>query len=730
MGTRESAAKCRGERAELKHLIRRLLPFRIPLFVIAVGLVLEMAFNGLVPLSLRYLIDSMIGGGNGGSMATLLLFLAIGAATSSAMGFARDRAWARVQAEFLAGLRQEMFDHVQVLSIGFFQSDRGGGVLSNFSNDISTVENAAAMAIPWGLLPSLECVFSSILLFAMDRKLWLAAVLLWPWTILAPRFFTARANTAIATRHEAEAALLAEVQENLTVQPVVKAFGLEGLRIASFGKLNRTLSQRAARSGMANSLLERSTTTGILFIQVGVLGLGGWMAVHQRITIGTLVSFQTLLLLLSNNLLYVMQYMPALIRARGAMSRIDDLLTITPQVKERPGAIEAPASLGDIDYQNVSFGYSHGQPILQGVSLSIPAGTSAAFVGASGSGKSTMLNLLLRFYDPDSGSISAGGQDIRGYSLGSWRRRLGSVFQESLLFNLPLIENIRMARPEALVEEIEGAARDAEIHNFIQTLPQGYHMPAGERGGRLSGGQRQRISIARAILRNPAVLVLDEATSALDPGTESAINATLGRLAEGRTCISVTHRLTGATTADIIFVFECGRIVESGSHAELLTRGGHYASLWHKQHGFEVSDDGSSAIIQPERLAKIPLLSSLPNAYLAEIAPMFRSETFRAGDDIVVEGDSSGSFYIIVRGRVEVIQGNSRIASLEDGDYFGEIALLTGSARIATVRALTRSTCIALDKESFDALLAQSPGLEEQISQVAAERQQKTDARR
>src|SRR6201999_2394222 len=229
---------------------------------------------------------------------------------------------------------------------GFFQSGRGGGVLSNFSNDIATAENAASMAIAWGLLPGFECIFSSVLLFAMDRQLWLAAMLLWPWTILAPRLFTARAATANAMRHEREAALLAELQENLTVQPVVKAFGLETLRIASFAGLNRGWAAGAARAGMANSLVERSTTTGILLIQVAVLGLGAWMAVHQRITIGTLVSFQALLLLLSNNLLYVMQYVPVLIQARGAISRIDGLLAIAPQVKEGPLAIEAPASLG------------------------------------------------------------------------------------------------------------------------------------------------------------------------------------------------------------------------------------------------------------------------------------------------------------------------------------------------------------------------------------------------
>ncbi len=236
----------------MKSLIRRLRPFRLSLLVVTAGLMLEMAFNGLVPLSLRYLIDSVIGGGgNGGRMATLLLFLAVGAVVSSAMGFARDRAWARTQAGFLAGLRQEMFDHMQGLSIGFFQSGRGGGVLSNFSNDISTVENAASMAIPWGLLPGFECVFSSILLFAMDRKLWFAAMLLWPWTVLAPRLFTARAATANAARHGGEAALLAELQENLTVQPVVKAFGLETLRIASFAKLNRAWAtgRRARRDG-------------------------------------------------------------------------------------------------------------------------------------------------------------------------------------------------------------------------------------------------------------------------------------------------------------------------------------------------------------------------------------------------------------------------------------------------------------------------------------------------
>src|SRR6185312_1906795 len=353
----------------MKNLIRRLRPFRLAITIITVGLLLEMAFNGLLPLSLRYLIDTVINGGNSGKMGALLLFLAVGAIAASSMGFVRDRAWVRMQASFLSGLRQEMFDHMQVLSIGFFQSGRGGGVLSNFSNDIATVENAASMAIPWGLLPGFECIFSSILLFAMDWRLWLAAMLLWPWTILAPRLFTARAATANAARHEREAALLAELQENLTVQPVVKAFGLEMLRMASFGRLNRAWASGATRAGLANSMVERSTTTGILLIQVGVLGLGAWMAGQHRITIGTLVSFQALLLLLSNNLLYVMQYMPSLIQARGAMSRIEELLAVEPQIQENLAAIEVPAEIGAIEFRNVAFSYSKDMQILHGVSL-------------------------------------------------------------------------------------------------------------------------------------------------------------------------------------------------------------------------------------------------------------------------------------------------------------------------------------------------------------------------
>jgi ATP-binding cassette, subfamily B, bacterial len=266
------------------------------------------------------------------------------------------------------------------------------------------------------------------------------------------------------------------------------------------------------------------------------------------------------------------------------------------------------------------------------------------------------------------------------------------------------------------------AADAAEIHEFILSLPDGYDTPAGGRGGHLSGGQRQRIAIARAILRDPSVLVLDEATSALDPATEYAINGTLARLGKGRTTIAVTHRLSAASSADIIFVLESGHLTEYGSHDSLLAQGGAYAALWKKQSGFGVASDGSHGKVTPERLAQVPILAGLSGDDLARLAPMFRSEAYRPGENIVLEGDASGSFYIVVRGTVDVLKGMRRLAVLQDGDFFGEISLLTGSPRTATVRATALTTCIALDRAAFDSLVSRSGPLRERMMQIVDKR--------
>jgi ATP-binding cassette, subfamily B, bacterial len=302
------------------------------------------------------------------------------------------------------------------------------------------------------------------------------------------------------------------------------------------------------------------------------------------------------------------------------------------------------------------------------------------------------------------------------------------VFQETFLFNATIRENIALGKPDATEQEIIDAAKAAEIHDFIAALPDGYETVAGERGSRFSGGQRQRIAIARALLKDPSILVLDEATSALDPATEHAINITLERLARDRTMISVTHRLSSVVNMHRIFVLDEGRLVEHGRHTELLQAGGIYAKMWQKQSSvqFSVVEGHSKAILDASWLREFPLMKGVSAETLAELSRWFATEEFAAGRVIFEEGDPGNTFYILARGTVEVLrnQGGSarRLAKLSQGDYFGEMALLSNQPRNATIRTLTPCVCLTLQRDLFQRLLAQEPAIQEQIRQVSASR--------
>jgi ATP-binding cassette subfamily B protein len=293
------------------------------------------------------------------------------------------------------------------------------------------------------------------------------------------------------------------------------------------------------------------------------------------------------------------------------------------------------------------------------------------------------------------------------------RSQIGTVFQDTFLYNTTIRENITLGKLDATAEQVEAAARAAEIHDFILTMPQGYDTTVGERGGQLSGGQRQRIALARAILYDPAILVLDEPTSALDPGTEAAINATLHKQGQGRTVITVTHRLASVTDTDRIFVLERGRMVEQGTHEELIEARGLYYRLWCGQNGFA---DAERVGVEVSRLRAIPFFQNLDETLLSTLADRFVRESYTAGRTIFEEGDLGDKLYFIDRGEVEVaITGPTgeerRVALLRDGDYFGEIALLEDVPRTATVRTRTPSLLLGLGREQFFDLLQAVPGL-------------------
>jgi ATP-binding cassette subfamily B protein len=438
------------------------------------------------------------------------------------------------------------------------------------------------------------------------------------------------------------------------------------------------------------------------------------------LSIGALVAFNGLFMNVSWGVTALGETLLPLLAATGGMERIQEFLSEQPGVADADDAQPLPRLAREIAFHDVTFGYADEGACLRDISFTIPHGWSVAFVGQSGAGKSTVLSLLTRFYDPTGGAVTLDGVDLRRVQQASLRSQIGIVFQENVLFNTTIRENIRVGRSGATDEEVVAAASAAEIHEFIMDLPHGYDTPVGERGGRLSGGQRQRIGIARALLRDPTVLVLDEATSALDAATEASLTATLERVARGRTVVTVTHRLSSTVNADRIFVLDRGKLAEQGRHDELLQVDGLYRQLWEKQSGFAVSEDGSRAKVTPERLRAVPVLDDLGEEILAEVARLLVTENVPEHRTVIHEGDAGEKFYIVVRGKVVVTtedtSGEARqLAVLHDGDHFGEIALLRNVARTATIRTLTPCVFLTMQRGQFLGLLDKAPHLRENL---------------
>jgi len=696
--------------------------------VIGLAVLVEASFRVLVPLSAGYLIDKTLIAHDWDRLMLTAEVLCGGFLVALVAGMVRDRVYSRLQGRSLANLRQNMYERLQQLSLTFHSQADTNDILDRFSEDISLIEHAFAMTVSWGILPGLEAALCSALMCWLDWRVGVMGLLFWPWVLLAPRTVARHANAAIENCKDEEIRILGVVEESLTARYVIRAFSLERMGISLFRKRNELLMHGETKAGLYAGAMERLSSVGVLGLQVGVLLFSGWLAFNYGLSPGLVISLQLLAIALGVSLTTCTEYFPALEESKDAWSRIQEDLADPAPVLDQSGARALPPLQNEILFFEVKYNYPEERTALAGVTVQIPRGTSAALVGPSGCGKSTMLRLLLRFNDPESGVVSIDGNDVKLVTQASLRSRVGVVLHENFVFNASIGENIRLGRPETSEETIGDVAHAAGILQFAAALPKGLETQVGANGMRLDGEAVQRLALARALLRNPDILLLDEVASALDATQEEAVNVTLREIAKDRTVIAATHRLASVSFCDTIFVFDEGRVVEQGSHAELMAKEGFYARLWRKQSGFHFSPDGRHVDVDAARLRQFPILERLPEEVLAELAPYFATETFEPNRDIVTQNDPGDKFYIVARGTLEVWRTDeqsdvaSKIAVLQDGDFFGEITLITGFPRTATVCTKTVCTCISLERGQFDRVIDRFPELRPELSEVAVQR--------
>lgn len=481
-------------------------------------------------------------------------------------------------------IRRAVFTKLQRLSMSFYDKNKTGTIMSYVTNDVSALQGALVDNVVEMITESVILIASIVMMIYLDWKLFLVTFCTFPFVLGFIDLFGKRIRKSGSRIQEAAADITSVLQETVSSARVIKSFVREGYEVARFDKEN----MNNFRANMKNAQLMATLTPTIEFVAaIGVtiiLWYGGNSVINGEITAGSLVAFLTYAVNISNPIKRLSRVIGNIQKALAAAQRVFDVLDLPETIKDSDNAKKLPPAKGKVCFNDVSFSYNPGEQVISNISFDVKPGEMIAFVGPSGAGKSTVASLLPRFYDVDSGSITIDGQDLRGVTLDSLREQVGIVPQETILFNGTVYDNILYGRLDATKEEVEAAAKAANAHNFIMELPDGYNTKLGDRGMNISGGQRQRISIARAILKNPQILILDEATSALDTESERVVQEALDRLMVGRTSFVIAHRLSTIKNADKIMVLEKGQLVEQGSHDELMAMNGLYAHLYQIQY--------------------------------------------------------------------------------------------------------------------------------------------------
>jgi len=602
----------RISRASLRRIARYFRPYRAQWAAVALCIFGTAGLSVLPPLCAKVMVDRAIPGGDSVLLAWMAGTMVLLAVVVGLLGVLQQSLTARAGQNIMFDLRNELYRHLQRMSLRFYTANRSGEIVSRINNDVNAVQGVATQTLVAIVNNAALLASASIALFYTSWRLALIAVAVVPAFYLPSRIVGAIRRRLSAQTQEAQASLLGFLGERLHVGGclLTNTFGQRQADAVAFSGHSAAVRDLNIKQAVVGRWLFMILS---VFSTIGpalVWWYGGIQVIRGELTVGLLIAFTAWLTILYRPMVQLATVYVDIQGGVAVFERIFEYLDMEPDVADAPGAVAIQSTRGDIVFEHVSLTYprpprlfvGEGEPptmgepserfALKDVSFHIAPGERVALVGPSGAGKTTVTYLVPRFYDPDEGRITLDGRDLRQITLESLRRHIGMVTQETFLFHSTIRENLLYARPDATAEQIVEACRAANIHDFIASLPEGYQTIVGERGFRLSGGEKQRLSIARALLKDPAILILDEATSNLDSTSEYLIQQAMEKLLAGRTSLIIAHRLSTILNSDRIVVMKGGRVVEMGRHEELLARRGLYATLFEQQFAKVLELDG------------------------------------------------------------------------------------------------------------------------------------------